>query len=262
MAEPVVIKNCVVYNNENVCLDIDNLTINPGRITFIIEKSGLGKSSLLKEIGKNEKAFEIIPPTESEYATAKEFMVAAAARHERWDSALAKEAMAELGISDETFADSSSVLLFSAVEALACREDYVLLSEPNIGLTDRSRKMFYMLMRDFCRGETAFVATVSEIGDAEMIIDDVIFLKDGKLLIAEDKRSLLSRAVFVGGNCCAVELDTKGVETYGLSNNGKIMKAVCLLGKDEHIAETCDVSVLNIGLQTLYDYMCMGKAQS
>ncbi len=257
MADPLVLKNRSISCADGLTLSVDELTVYPGRITFITAKQPEEGSALLSLLAEAPGVFFSKPPAAGAFSTAGDFLSAAAAKHPRWDAALAQEALGEFSLRPSDPTDEYSCRLLAAVEALACREDFVLIDRPAEGLEDRHRKLFYLLMRDFCRGETAFVASVPEIGDAEIIIDDVVFLNRGKVIIAEEKRSLLSRAAYVSGHCRAVAAETDGREKYGERSNGKITTVVCLLAKDEAaVGGSCDVSVMNIGLQTLFDFMC------
>ncbi|MBQ4370296.1 MAG: hypothetical protein II784_04770 [Oscillospiraceae bacterium] len=256
MADPLILTGRQASCGDGT-LSIDRLSVEPGRITFILGKQREEGSALLSMLAEFPGVFMAKAPADGEFSSVSAFLSAAAARHSAWDPSVAQEALEEFGLKSSSPADAYTCLLLGAVEALACREPYVLIDQPAEGLRDKDRKSFYLLMRDFCRGETAFVASVSEIGDAEIIIDDVIFLNHGKVVIAEEKRSLLGRAAYVSGHCRAVAAETAGREKYGERSNGKITTVVCLLAKDESaVGGSCDVSVMNIGLQTLFDFMC------
>ena len=246
MTQPIIINDYPARKGGT-----ENIAVNPGRIAFILGKSGAGKTALLEEIEK-QGAFFARPA--KDFTTVGAFLVSAAKRHAKWDASLAAEAMEEFHLTAEADGERAARLA-SYVEALACREDFVLIDDPVTGNEDKDRKMLYMLLRDFCRGECAFVVAVQDIIDAEFIIDDVVFLENGKLLVAEDRIGLLKRTMYVSGHCKPVEVHTDGLEKYGEKTNGKITTVVCLMPKNEIVAGSCDVSVQNIRLQTLYDFM-------
>ncbi len=233
------------------------LRINPGRITFVLGRKGAGKTSLLERLAAMPGACLIRPA--SGFGTAGEFLALAKPRHAKWSDADAADAMAEFGLAADSPEDERTRTLLAAVEALACREDFVLMDEPAADMEDRDRKRLYMLMRDLCRGETAFVTAVDDIIDAQIIIDDVIFLENGKAVIAEDKEGLLARAMYVSGHCTAVDVHTDGFEQYGKTSNGKITKVLCMMERGKVVAGSCDVSVQNVGIMTIFDLMCPEK---
>ena len=82
--------------------------------------------------------------------------------------------------------------IFKDILALTSKSKYVFFDEPILGLDATHRDMFYQLMLERFELTRCFVISTHLIEEVSKLIDSVKLIHHGKLIIDEDKETLLS----------------------------------------------------------------------
>lgn len=203
---------------------LDNISFNieKGKVTAILGINGVGKTSIMKIMaglskpdsgevlidGKkldsdsyNKLAF--VPDINIHFSNTSinemfEFMEFF---YKNWDNKMAKEMMEIFKLNGEDIIDNLSKGNIERVKLIigfAQRAEYLLLDEPFSGIDYFKREEFIGLIPEYMSENQAIVITTHEILDIENIVDDVIFIDNGKLVMtinAEELRETESMSI-------------------------------------------------------------------
>lgn len=136
--------------------------------------------------------------------------------------------------------------IFKLVMALSVNVPYVLLDEPVLGLDANHRELFYrILLAKY--GEKPFTVVLSThlIEEVASIIEDVVILKEGKVIRNESREELLSKGYTVSGGARAVEDYLRGREVLGVDAIGGLRTAY-VLGKPDRSNPELEFSGLDL----------------
>lgn len=123
--------------------------------------------------------------------------------------------------------------IFKLVIALSCNAPYVLLDEPVLGLDANHRELFYkMLLEKYSENPFTVVISTHLIEEISSVIENIIIIKDGKILYDEAAEELMSRGYTISGSTAVVEEYLKGCKTLSCDYLGGLCTA-CVLGKPE-----------------------------
>lgn len=193
------------YGNKSV-LDSLTLDLQPGRIIGLLGANGQGKSTLMKLIAglaiadngsilldgvpmdaddKNRIAFLPEMPSLDPSRTPRQIMAYLQDFYEGFDSDKALDLLAQMEIQpDQRLSSMSKGMQEKAALAmvLAREADFYLLDEPLGGVDPVSRdRILQTILKNYNTSGTVLIST-HLISDVEPILDEVIFLKDGKIL--------------------------------------------------------------------------------
>lgn len=137
------------------------------------------------------------------------------------------------------------------VIALSVNTPYIFLDEPVLGLDANHRELFYrLLIEKYSESPFTIVISTHLIEEVSNIIEDVIIIKNGKIIEKGSCEDLLKRGYAISGTAASVD-------NYTRNNmiNGKVigedsignLKSVYILGKtEETLPENLEVSALDL----------------
>ena len=278
------------YKKKEVLHDI-NLTIEQGKIYGLVGRNGAGKTTLLSimtaqnpatsgtvtcdgmPVWENQKALDhlcfsrelntlsVLGPNTIKV---KEYLQMARTYYPNWDSEMEKRLVAQFELNTKKKISKLSKGMLSMVTiivALASKADITILDEPVAGLDVVARDDFYRLLLEEheATGRT-FIVSTHIIEEAANVFEQVIFLKDGEILLKEDTQELLDRAVHVSGLAEDVDNACAGLEIHHVEQMGRSKGVTVLLATGEQIAEGYDVTVQPVSLQNLFVALCGREA--
>lgn len=287
----LVCENISKQYKKKVVLDGVNLTLEQGKIYGLIGRNGAGKTTLLSiltaqnppssgrvtcdgmEVWENQKALDhlcfsrelntltVLGPNN---IRVKEYLRMARTYYPYWDSEMEKRLIAQFGLDVKKKISKLSKGMLSMVTiivALASKADITILDEPVAGLDVVAREDFYRLLLEEqeASGRT-FVISTHIIEEAANVFEEVIFLKDGKILLKEDTQELLSRALHVSGLAAEVDGACAGLHIYHCEQIGRSKGVTVLLEHGQSLADGYEVTAQPVSLQNLFVALCGREA--
>ncbi len=283
----LVCKGIVKKYKDKVVLNGVDLTIEEGKIYGLIGRNGVGKTTLLsimtaqnpanegtvqydgEQVWENRKALDHLcfsrelnalttlgPNTQK----IKEYFKIASIYYPNWDQAYAEELMKQFGIDQKKRISKLSKGMLSMVTitiGLASKADITILDEPVAGLDVVAREDFYrMLIEEHANSGRTFIVSTHIIEEAADVFEEVIFLKDGNVLLKENTVDLLDRARHVTGVAEDVDLVTEGLHKYHEEKMGRSKGVTVLLEEGQSLKENAQVTVQPLSLQNLFVALC------
>ena len=283
----LVCKGIVKKYKDKVVLNGVDLTIEEGKIYGLIGRNGVGKTTLLsimtaqnpanegtvqydgEQVWENRKALDHLcfsrelnalttlgPNTQK----IKEYFKIASIYYPNWDQAYAEELMKQFGIDPKKRISKLSKGMLSMVTitiGLASKADITILDEPVAGLDVVAREDFYrMLIEEHANSGRTFIVSTHIIEEAADVFEEVIFLKDGNVLLKENTVDLLDRARHVTGVAEDVDLVTEGLHKYHEEKMGRSKGVTVLLEDGQSLKENAQVTVQPLSLQNLFVALC------
>jgi len=264
-----------------------NLTLESGKIYGLIGRNGAGKTTLLsvltaqnpqtegsvtldgEAVWENQKALDCLCfsrelNTSSTSGSAgvkiRDYLKAASYYYPNWDRELAERLVQAFKIDTKKAMSRVNKGMLSAVTitvALASKAPFTFLDEPVAGLDVIAREFFYKtLVEEFAESGRTFVISTHIIEEAASIFEEVIILKDGRLLCKENTEDLLNRAVRVNGLAAEVDAATAGLDCRHIETIGRSKTVTILLNEDESLPEGYDITVQPVSLQQLFVALC------
>jgi ABC-2 type transport system ATP-binding protein len=244
-------------------LDGVNLTVMPGRVVGLLGPNGSGKTTLIKLInglltptagevsicglrpGKESKAIvSYLPdrPCLPEWMSAKQLMDFYGDFYADFDRQKATDMLARLGLSQEQKVSQMSKGMKEKVQlilVMSRRAKLYLLDEP-IGGVDPATRDYILdtIIRNYSEDASVVIST-HLISDVENVLDDVIFLRDGKIAIIKSEEIVVGDVVLLEAGD-AVPADGRLIESASL----KIEEAA-LTGESVPVNKFIDI--INLG---------------
>ena len=278
------------YKKKEVLHDI-NLTIEQGKIYGLVGRNGAGKTTLLSimtaqnpatggtvtldgmPVWENQKALDhlcfsrelntlsVLGPNTIKV---KEYLQMARTYYPNWDREMEQRLVAQFELNTKKKISKLSKGMLSMVTiivALASKADITILDEPVAGLDVVARDDFYRLLLEEheATGRT-FIVSTHIIEEAANVFEEVIFLKDGEILLKENTQDLLERAVHVSGLAEEVDNACAGLEIHHVEQMGRSKGVTVLLSGDQQIADGYDVTIQPVSLQNLFVALCGREA--
>ncbi|MBU9735991.1 ATP-binding cassette domain-containing protein [Diplocloster agilis] len=145
--------------------------------------------------------------------------------------------------------------IFKICIAMAVNTPYVLFDEPVLGLDANHRQLFYkLLIEKYSDSPSTIVISTHLIEEVANVIEQIIIIKNGRIIRDETTEELLSKGYTVSGNAALVDRYTAGRKLLGEDTLGGL-KSAYLLGsvKKEEVPAGLEVSKLD--LQKLFIQM-------
>ena len=278
------------YKKKEVLHDI-NLTIEQGKIYGLVGRNGAGKTTLLSimtaqnpatsgtvtcdgmPVWENQEALDhlcfsrelntlsVLGPNTIKI---KEYLRMARTYYPNWDSEMEQRLVEQFDLNPKKKISKLSKGMLSMVTiivALASKADITILDEPVAGLDVVAREDFYRLLLEEheATGRT-FIVSTHIIEEAANVFEEVIFLKDGEILLKEDTQELLDRTVHVSGLAEEVDAACAGLEIHHVEQMGRSKGVTVLLSGGEQIPAGYDVTVQPVSLQNLFVALCGREA--
>lgn len=145
--------------------------------------------------------------------------------------------------------------IFKIIIALACNAPIILLDEPVLGLDANFRDLFYReLLTNYSENPRTIVISTHLIEEAADVIEDVVIIKDGKIIMQDSVQSVLSNGYTVTGPVQAVDSFVLGKHVLGSDTLGGIKSAYLLEPLEQgNVPEGVEVSKMK--LQNLFIHL-------
>ena len=287
----LVCKGIEKHYKDKVVLNGVDLTIEQGKIYGLIGRNGVGKTTLLSILTAQNPAsagtvsYDGMPVWENRDALdhlcfsreisnmttlgpnqqkVKEYLKIASLFFPKWDKEYADELIKKFGIDIKKRISKLSKGMLSMVTiivGLASKADITILDEPVAGLDVVAREDFYRMLIDeqTSTGRT-FIISTHIIEEAANVFEEVIFLKDGNVLLKENTVDLLDRAKYVTGVAEAVDKACEGLDKYHEENMGRSKGVTVLLSEGQNLNSNAEISVQPVSLQNLFIALCGREA--
>lgn len=287
----LVCENLTKQYGKKQVLDGIDLTIEQGKIYGLIGRNGAGKTTLLSILTAQNPAtggtvtYDGMPVWENREALdhlcfsrelntlsvlgpntikVKEYLRMARTYYPSWDVGMEKRLVEQFGLDVKKKISKMSKGMLSMVTiivALASKAQITILDEPVAGLDVVAREDFYRLILEEheATGRT-FVISTHIIEEAANVFGEVIFLKDGRILLKEDTQELLERAVHVSGLAEEVDGACAGLNVHHAEQIGRSKGVTVLLEEGQSLADGYDVTVQPVSLQNLFVALCGREA--
>ena len=274
------------YKEKSVLEDI-NLVLEPAKIYGLIGRNGVGKTTLLsimsaqtpaskgqvflgnETIWENKKAlcnicFSWALNTGDKLGIGalkvKDYLNAAKIFYPKWDDNMAKELMDMFQLNKKQQISKLSkgmASMITIIVAMASKAEYTFLDEPVAGLDVVARDDFYKLLIDeYTNTGRSFVVSTHIIEEAADVFEEVIILKDKKILLKENTMELLDRAYHVSGKAEDVDNAVFGLKCFHEECIGRSKGVTVFLEEGQSIKSGIDVSIQNVTLQNLFVALC------
>lgn len=278
------------YGKKDVLNQVD-LTLEKGKIYGLIGRNGAGKTTLLSIISaqnpatsgtvlldgepvwENQKVLdhicfsrELNPGIGSSIGNfkVKEYLNIGATYFPNWDKEMAAYLVKEFELNPKTKIVKLSkgmMSMLTIIVAMASKAEFTFLDEPVAGLDVVMREYFYrLLLEEYQDSGRTFVISTHIIEEAADVFEEVIMIKDGKLLLKENTQELTARAFRVSGKAEDVDSATLGLEIHQEENTGRGKGVTAILQEGQNIREGFDVSVQPLNLQNVFLALC-GKGE-
>ncbi len=274
----IQIKNITKRYKDVTALDDVSFSIEAGKIYGFLGRNGAGKSTLINIISnrifadEGEVLVDGIAAKENMAVHDKLFCMSEAdlydgdlkvKEHFKWtgrfydgfdlDRALDLSRKFNLNINKRFRALSKGYQsIFKLIIALSLNVPYVIFDEPVLGLDANHRELFYRLILDaFENGGRTFIIATHLIEEVANIIEEVVFIDDGKIILQESVEKLLEAGYSVSGMAGEVDRYCQGRNVIGCDMLGNL-KIAYVLGEKAALPQGSHLQITAINLQKLF----------
>ena len=272
---------------DKLALNDVSLTLEQGKIYGLIGRNGAGKTTLLSvltaqnpatsgevtldgmAVWENRRALEHLCFSRELNVSAesglgsmkvKEYLRTASIYYRDWDSAMAEKLVGlfQLPLKKRMNKLSKGMLsMVTIIVAMASKAAFTFLDEPVAGLDVVAREQFYkLLIEEYTETGRTFVISTHIIEEAADVLEEVIILKDGKVLLEADTQALVDSARYVSGKAEDVDAVTAGLETHHPEISGRAKSVTVLLKPGQSLPAGYDVSIQPLNLQKVFLALC------
>ena len=207
---------CKDYGKKKVLKDVD-LTIESGRIIGLLGKNGTGKTTLIKLINdlltptsgeilfkgkkigvESKKSISYLPERThlDKNMTVKQTLHFFSEFYKDFDIEKAKKLLVDLSLDENMLLKKMSKGMQEKVQlvlVMSRKADLYVLDEP-IGGVDPATRDYILdtILANFAEGASVIIST-HLIADIERILDEVIFIDDGKIILHENADEIRER---------------------------------------------------------------------
>lgn len=142
--------------------------------------------------------------------------------------------------------------IFKIAVALSVGVPYVFFDEPVLGLDANHRDFFYKkLIARYEEKPCTYVISTHLIEEAAWLIENVVIIKNGKLILSDSNESLMARGYTVTGSSNAVDDYIYNKNVIGIDTLGGL-KTAYLMEKLDKSSIPSGLEVSNLDLQKLF----------
>lgn len=230
-----------------LALDNVSLRLEQGKIYGLLGRNGAGKSTLLNlitnRIFPDEGSVQLGGQDcqNNDWALGQMFLMSEANLFPedmrvrdalRWaphfypgfDTAQAQDLAQQFGLQIKSKIKALSTgysSIFKLVLGLATPVPFLLLDEPVLGLDANHRQLFYRcLLEDYAKKERCILLSTHLIEEVARVIEQVIIIKEGRILHQEPCEDLLARCCCITGPAQQVEEFAQGKQVLGSDTLG------------------------------------------
>jgi ABC-2 type transport system ATP-binding protein len=146
--------------------------------------------------------------------------------------------------------------IFKAIVALASNADIIIFDEPVLGLDANHRNMFYKeLIANYSDKPKTIIISTHLIEEVETVLEEVIIVKEGKLIEKKSVEELLASAYIISGEASKVDEYLKDKSYIGEESMGKFKAATVIENiqyKNETLAKELNLDFSKAELQKLF----------
>lgn len=144
--------------------------------------------------------------------------------------------------------------IFKLIIALSVNTPYLFLDEPVLGLDANHRDIFYKyLLEKYIEKPCTIVISTHLIEEVASLIEDVVIIKDGRIIEDTSKDELLTRGFTISGRAADVDaymdqisrLHDPGKQILGADSLGSL-KTAYILGDRSDVPGSLDISSMNL----------------
>lgn len=142
--------------------------------------------------------------------------------------------------------------IFKVIVALAANTPYTLFDEPILGLDANHRDLFYkLLIENYENNPRTIVISTHLIEEVANIIEDIIIIKEGRILKNESCQELLSSGYTISGKISVVDEYIADKNVIGEDILGGL-KSAYILGNIDQSSLPKELEVTKLDLQKLF----------
>lgn len=195
-------------------------------IFYMMEKNLYPETYKVKEIFKWTKEYYPLFDTDYAYVLAKKF---------------------ELNCNKKIKSLSTGYTsIFKAIVALASNANILIFDEPVLGLDANHRSMFYKeLIANYSERPKTIIISTHLIEEVEAVLEEVIIIKEGKLIAKKTVEELLASAYIISGEATKVDEYLKDKKAIDEESIGKFKAATVL----EDINDRNELQAKELGLE-------------
>ncbi len=270
------------YYKETKALDNVNLTLEPNKIFGLLGRNGAGKTTLLNlltnkifpttgeitldgaTVFENDAALKnmfymmerrLYP----ENLSIKEIFKWSKAFYPEFDGEYAYSLCEKFKLNPKKRVKELSTgyeSIFKAIIALASNAKVLIFDEPVLGLDANHRDLFYKeLLANYNEKPKTIIISTHLIEEIEGVLEEVIIIKEGKLIMRKPVADLLTSAHTVSGEASKVDVYLKGRNSAGEEMIGKF-KSVTVLEEvntiNKTMAKELGLELSKVELQKLF----------
>lgn len=278
----IAIKGVTKNYGSTKALDAINLSIEPGKIYGLLGRNGAGKTTLLdlitnrifpsegeitiggESVIENDKVLNNIFYMTEKNLYHEGFKVKVAFKWARefyttFDMDYANALADKFGLNANKKNKQLSmgyISIFKAILTLASNAKILLFDEPVLGLDAYHREMLYKeLIENYSQKPKTIIISTHLIEELADLLEEVIIIKNGKIVRQQSVESLLSAAYTVSGQKHKVNHYLENREFTGEETMGEF-KLVTVLedikNKNRELANNLDLKFGNVELQKLF----------
>lgn len=268
-----------VYKKETTALDNATVTFEANKIYGLLGRNGAGKTTLLnilttkmlplcgeitidgEEVFENDKLlskfFYIMVDSSIPWALHRTFKRMKDFYPDfdiEYANELAKRFEIDISKKSKTLS-TGEFSLFKAILALASNAEILLLDEPVLGVDPNHREMLYKeMIKNYSEKPKTIIISTHLIKEVASIVEEVVIIKEGRIIRNESVESLLEKAYIVSGKVEDVDEYKKNREFISAQLIGE-RKTVTIVednqSKDVLLAKRLNLEFGSIELQEL-----------
>jgi ABC-2 type transport system ATP-binding protein len=277
----IEIKNITKAFGDTIALDNVSLNLEQNKIYGLLGRNGAGKTTLLNLITnklfptegeitvggdsviENDRALsKMYYMTEKnlypENMTVKKAFLWSKEFYPDFDENYAKTLCQKFALKTSKKIKSLSTgykSIFKIIVALSCNAQVMLLDEPVLGLDANHRDLFYKeLLLNYGERPKTIIISTHLIEEAADIIEDVIVIKDGKVIINDSVEKVLALGYSVSGTAAAIDKFTAGKKVLGIDSLGGLKTAYLLETMGQNNIPN-ELEVTKLDLQKLFIHL-------
>lgn len=137
--------------------------------------------------------------------------------------------------------------IFKIIIALSVNTPFVFLDEPVLGLDANHRDLFYkLLVEKYAENPFCCVISTHLIEEVSSVIEDVIIIKEGKVIKNQPIEEILQSGFTVSGNVAKIDEFIKDKNVIGTDSIGGLKTAYILESNVKNIPDELEISPLDL----------------
>jgi len=145
--------------------------------------------------------------------------------------------------------------IFKIIIALSCQAKILLLDEPVLGLDANHRDLFYKeLLKNYSENPKTIVISTHLIEEAASLLEEVIILKEGKVLLEDHVENLLSKGYTISGNATILDEYIKSKNVLAVESLGGL-KTACIIDDINKLDLPAGLETSKLDLQQMFIHL-------